>query len=262
VSLVPLAELELFNTKVKALVMSQAQADHEDTSEIIYDRHLSIITEGMEVPIDMTLNYSISKSCTPDVRIRYGSDGVWDEKIVIPQVRSIVRGVIGTASVYEMNEKRDIYSAKVNEILNIQFDKLFGKGCVFVSSSSIQNIYIPPQLQASIMAKQQMNEEVSRKILEIKFSEAEAKQRVAKEEGEAKAKIVNAQGIADSRIIEAKAIGESNRLITESLTKEVLAYKALENEKAQIDKWNGVRSKVVLGKESTPLIEIKEENKD
>lgn len=253
----PLADVDTFNTKVKALIMNNSTANHEDTHEIIYDTHLTILTkENMEVPLDMVLNYSLNKTCAPTIRKQYGQDGVWDEKIVIPKVRSISRGVIGTATVYDLNEKRDMYSVKIKEHLNKQFAEIFSEGCVQVATASIQNIYIPKQLKQSIMAKQQMKEEVSRKEQEVKKTEAEAKQRVAKEKGEAEAKRVNAQGIADARIIEAKAIAEANDKIARSLTPEVLAYKQLENDKAQIDKWDGVRSKVVLGEGSSPLIQI------
>ncbi len=109
------------------------------------------------------------------------------------------------------------------------------------------------------MQKQQMNETVARKELEIKKTQAEAKQRVAKERGEAEAKRVNAQGIADSRIIEATAISKANKMISESLDENVLAYKALENQKAEIDRWDGVKPKVMLSDSSTPLIQV--ENK-
>ena len=256
-SLNPLTDIDVYNTKVKALIMNNQTASKEDSHEIIYDTHLTILTrESMEVPIDMVLNYSLNRGCASDVRKRYGSDGVWDEKIVIPKVRSISRGVIGTATVYDLNEKRDSYSAKIKEHLNKQFAGIFGEGCVNVTTASIQNIYIPTQLKKSIMAKQQMNEEVSRKRLEIQRTVAEAEQRVAKEKGEAEAKRVNAQGIADSRIIEAKAIAEANNKINLSLTANVLKYKDLENKKAEIDKWNGVKPRVVLSRDSTPLISI------
>jgi len=256
-SLNPLTDIDVYNTKVKALVMNNKTANKEDNSEIIYDTHLTILTkESMEVPIDMVLNYSLNRTCAPDVRKKYGVDGVWDEKIVIPKVRSISRGVIGTATVYDLNEKRDSYSAKIKEHLNKQFTGIFGDGCVNVTTASIQNIYIPAQLKKSIMAKQQMNEEVSRKELEIKRTQAEAKQRIEKEKGEAEAKRIDAQGIADARIIEATAIATANKKIAESLTPEVLVYKKLENEKAQIDKWNGVKPRVMMTGETTPLIQI------
>jgi len=256
-SLNPLTDIDVYNTKVKALIMNNQTAKKEDSHEIIYDTHLTILTrESMEVPLDMVLNYSLSKTCASDIRKHYGVDGVWDEKIVIPKVRSVSRGVIGTATVYDLNEKRDAYSVKIKENLNKKFNSIFGEGCVKVSAASIQNIYIPPQLKKSIMAKQQMNEEVARKELEIKRTEAEAKQRVAKERGEAEAKRVNAQGIADSRLIEATAIAKANKMIAESLTPEVLSYKQLENEKAEIDRWDGVKPKVMLGDKSSPFIQV------
>jgi regulator of protease activity HflC (stomatin/prohibitin superfamily) len=256
-SLNPLTDIDVYNTKVKALIMNNSTAGKEDSHEIIYDTHLTILTrESMEVPLDMVLNYSLSKSCASSIRKHYGTDGVWDEKIVIPKVRSVSRGVIGTATVYDLNEKRDSYSVKIKDNLNKKFTGIFGEGCVRVSTASIQNIYIPVQLKKSIMAKQQMNEEVARKELEIKRTEAEAKQRVAKEKGEAEAKRVNAQGIADARIIEATAIAKANREISASLTPEVLAYKQLENDKAEIDRWDGVKPKVLMGTGATPIVQL------
>ncbi len=86
----PLTDLDVYNTKVKALIMNNKTANQEDSHEIIYDSHLTILTkENMEVPLDMVLNYSLSRSCASSIRKKYGRDGVWDEKIVIPKVRSI-----------------------------------------------------------------------------------------------------------------------------------------------------------------------------
>jgi len=261
-SLNPLTDLDVYNTKVKALIMNNKSMVNEDTPEIIYDSHLTILTkESMEVPLDMVLNYSLARPCAPKIRTKYGKDMIWDEKIVIPKVRSVARGVIGTATVYDLNEKRDVYSAKIKEDLNKQFSSIFGEGCVNVTTASIQAIYIPAQLKQSIMKKQQMNEEVARKILEIKRTEAEAKQRIAKEKGEAEAKRIDAQGKADARMIEADAIARANKMISESLDKNVLAYKALENTKAEIDKWNGVKPKVMLN-DAKPLIQIQEPKED
>ena len=256
-SLNPLTDVDIYNTKVKALIMANSTSQQEDSHEIIYDTHLTILTkESMEVPLDMVLNYSLAKTCASDIRKHYGADGVWDEKIVIPKVRSVSRGVIGTATVYDLNEKRDMYSVKIKENLNKKFGEIFGEGCVQVSTASIQNIYIPKQLKDSIMKKQQMNEEVSRTRVSIAKTKAEAEKRIAKEEGEAQAKRVNAKGIADARIIEADAIAKANEKIASSLTPEVLAYKQLENDKAEIDRWDGVKPKVLMGQGSTPIVQL------
>ena len=149
-----------------------------------------------------------------------------------------------------------MYSVKIKEDLNKEFESIFGAGCVNVTTASIQAIYIPQQLKQSIMKKQQMNEEVARKILEIKRTEAEAQQRIAKEKGEAEAKRIDAQGKADARMIEAAAIAKANKMISESLDEKVLAYKALENTKAEIDRWNGVKPKVLMTGDTKPLIQI------
>jgi len=237
--------------------MNNQTAGQEDSHEIIYDTHLTILTkESMEVPLDMVLNYSLANSCASDIRKHYGVDGVWDEKIVIPKVRSVSRGVIGTATVYDLNEKRDMYSVKIKEKLNRKFNEIFGEGCVQVSTASIQNIYIPKLLKDSIMKKQQMNEDVARTRVSIAKTKAEAEKRIAKEEGEAQAKRVNAKGIADARIIEADAIAKANAKIAQSLTPEVLAYKQLENDKAEIDRWDGVKPKVLMGQGSTPIVQL------
>ena len=256
-SINPLADIDMFNTKVKALIMNDGSATQPDTAEIIYDRSVGILTtKSLEVPIDMVVNYSIAKSCAPDIRIKYGVDTVYDTKIIIPKVRSVSRDVIGKADVYEMNKNREIYSNGIEAGLNKEFEDIFGAGCVTVTTASIQHIYIPPVLKKSIMAKVQMNEEVSRKRLEIAKTVAEAEQRVAEENGKAEAKRIDAQGIADARIIEADAIAKANIKISNSLDDKVLAYKALENEKAGIDKWNGVKPRVMLGSGTSALLNI------
>ena len=256
-SINPLADLDLYNTKVKALIMNNKTANLQDTNEIIYDSSVGILTtKSLEVPIDMVVNYSIAKSCAPTIRIAYGLDMVYDEKIIIPKVRSVARDVIGKADIYEMNKNRELYSNGIEAGLNKEFEDIFGAGCVNVTTASIQHIYIPEILKKSIMAKVQMNEEVDKTRMEIEKTVAEAEKRVARENGEADAKRVRARGVADARIIEASAIAEANDKIDASLTDKVLAYKALENEKANIDKWDGVKPRVMMSNGATPLVNI------
>jgi len=249
-SLNPLADLEVMNTKNKSLIMNTKTQTLPDTLDIIYDAPVKIITsKNMTIPIDMAVNYKLSRLCAPSMRINYGVDYTWDTKAVITKVRDISRGTIGSATFEELNAKRELYSIKIKQELNKAFINMFGEGCVTVTMTSIQMIHLPQQLQHSIMEKQQAEQDVAKTKLQ-------AEKRVAKTQGEADSRRIEAQGRADARIIEADAIAEANNKISESLTKEVLAYKQLENDKAAIDRWDGVKPKVMLAEGNNALLSI------
>ena len=217
-SINPMADLITYNTKAKQLEMSGNK--EQDTRDIINDASVTILTrDNLQIPVDITVLYKLKDECAPYVRKEFGTDIVWDNKVVVPVTRDVVRGVVGKdADVYKLNQNREQYAADIKLELEERVNSAMKRQCVTFEMVSIRDIRLPSQLMDSIMKKNQMQEESLRAELEIKKAEAEAKIEVAKAEGTAKAQLA----------------------LAKSITPEMLKWKSMEIEQQAISKWNGI----------------------
>jgi len=216
-SINPMADLIIYNVKAKQLEMSGTNG--ADTPEIINDSAVTILTkDNLQIPVDITVLYKLKDECAPHIRKEFGVETIWDNKVVVPVTRDVVRGVIGKdADVYKLNQNREQYSEDIKRELGERVNAAIKKECVTFEMVSIRDIKLPPQLMESIMKKNQMQEESLRAELEIKKAEAEAKIEVAKAEGTAKAQLA----------------------LAKSITLEMIKWRALEIEQQAVQKWDG-----------------------
>lgn len=216
-SINPMAELITYNVKAKQLEMSGE--NEKDTEEIINDAAVTILTkDNLSVPVDVTVLYKLKDECAPYIRKEFGTDMIWDNKVIVPVTRDVVRGVIGKdADVYKLNQNREQYADDIRNELEQRVNAALKKQCVTFEMVSIRDIKLPQALMDSIMKKNQMEEESRRAELEVKKARAEAEVAVAKAEGTAKAQLA----------------------LTKSITPEMIKWKQLEIEEQATAKWDG-----------------------
>ena len=216
-SINPMAELITYNVKAKQLEMSNTNG--KDTDEIIYDIPVAILTkDNLQIPVDMSILYKLKDDYAPYIRKEFGTDTVWDNKVIVPVTRDVVRGVIGKdADVYKLNQNREQYAEDIRNELEQRINAALKKQCVTVEMVSIRDIKLPAQLMDSIMKKNQMEEESRRAELEVKKARAEAEVAVARAEGTAKAQLA----------------------LSKSITPETIKWKQLEIEEQATAKWDG-----------------------
>lgn len=233
-SLNPMADLITYNTKAKQLEMSGIKANN--TSDIIHDASVTILTkDNLQIPIDITILYKLKDECAPYVRKEFGTDIIWDNKVIVPVTRDVVRGVVGRdADVYKLNQHREQYAQDIKLELENRVNSAMKKQCVTFEMVSIRDIKLPTQLMDSIMKKNQMQEESLRAELEVKKAEAEAKIEIARAEGTAKAQLA----------------------LAKSITPEMIKWRAMEIEQQAITKWNGVLPTTNAGG-TVPFLSIK-----
>lgn len=226
-SINPMTDLDIYNTKSKRLEMG-GMSQRESNPELIVDNSVTILTkDNLSIPVDVTILYKLNKSCAPMIRINYGPDITWDNKVIVPKARDIVRGVIGKdADVYKLNQKRELYAQEIQTTMNADIEKMLNvPNCVSINSVSIKNIRLPEQLTNSILKKQQTEEDVKIANLEIEKIKAQAQAEIEKNIGTAKAQ----------------------EILAKSLTPAMIEWKRLEIEQQRIQKWNGEMPKVNAG---------------
>src|SRR5690606_16197368 len=125
----------------------------------------------------------------------------------------------------------DIFGNKKQELLVAVQDDLSKEmeGFKFDMISFVGGLRVDPLVEQSINATIQATQRAIEAENKVKQSEAEAQQKIAE-----------ARGRAESILLEAKAKSEANRLLTESLSPNLMQYEALQ-------KWDGIMPKVLGG---------------
>ncbi len=183
--------------------------------------------EGLSVELEISLLYSLSFENANKIYKTVGENYL--EKIIIPQFRSVVRGV--TAKY----EARSLYTAdreKLTKEIESELSSLITPRGITIEAVPMRQIKLPAGLTASIEEKLKAEQESQRMqfILQRETQEAERKR-------------IEAKGIADFQDIVSKGISE-----------QLLRWKGIEaTEKLA----NSPNSKVVVigsGKDGLPII--------
>ena len=183
--------------------------------------------EGLTITLEISLLYSLSFEYANRIYKTVGENYV--ETILVPQFRSVVRGV--TANY----DAKALYTAERETLANrieTELSKLVKSRGITLEAAALRQITLPPGLTASIEEKLKADQESQR----MQFV-------LLKESQEAERKRIEAKGIADFQDIVSKGISE-----------QVLKWKGIEATEKLAASPN---SKVVIigsGKEGLPII--------
>ncbi len=190
----PFARIEKMDIRTQDYTMSVARGEGRRKGS---DTITAITKEGLTVGLDITVLFRLNEEKASEV---YKTVGVhYDEVIIRPAIRSIIREVIATYNA------KDIYSEKRKEagllIQSTLAENLAERG-ILVEEVLLRDVSLPDKLSASIQEKLTAEQEAQKYdfILEKEKKEAERK------------------------IIEAEAQRDAQKIINESLTGNYLQY--------------------------------------
>ncbi len=178
------------------------------TGGTVNGREITVSVGGVsggstQAQVDMTFVYSIDGDAIKDLYTEYRSQERFTEQIVTRQVLSISRQVPSDYSAIEFRgSKRGEAEQKILDALN---EKL-GKYGVEFSAVTIQDVRFSPDVEKSLTAIEQANQ---------KAQEAEANQRTKEVENE-------------TLIASAQAEADANKILSESLTPQVIEIRRIE----------------------------------
>lgn len=157
--------------------------------------------------LNVTVQFDKAAELYRDVGLDY------KEKIVVPFYTNIVKEVIPKYGIAEVLPKRE--EIRKETVVKLQA-KLTPYG-ITVNDIALSNINFNEQYNAAIQDKQvqELRVQTERNILEQKRIQAEQA-------------VVQAKADADSQVERAKGEAESNRLISQSLTEEILRNRYIE----------------------------------
>lgn len=218
----PLVNVETMDIKTQAYTMSSVQDEGQQTND---DAISTLSSDGLTLKLDVTIWYRLNEADAPQVYRTIGTDYV--EKIVRPAIRTALRDVsVGYSATDIYSLKREDFVREVTKNLESAFT---GRGIV-LERVLLRNVELPEKVRAAI------DEKIA--------SEQRAQQMVyvlQKEKQEAERKRVEAQGIADY-----------NRIVSQSISDQVLQLKGIE---ATLELAKSSNSKmVIMNGKNMPLI--------
>lgn len=159
----------------------------------------AVTKEGLNLELSITILYNILPDKAPLIKNNFGEDGIYQESVVRPAIRSVIRSVLAqhTAEETYSSEKKaveDQIFSELNAILNPRF--------IQIQAVLLRDVLLPAQLTSSITAKLQAQQEA----LAMEFV-------LQKAEQEKQRKVIEAEGIA-----------EANKVIAGSLTEAYLHW--------------------------------------
>ena len=201
-----------------------------DVKEQKVDETMDILDKnGLSVHVDISVRFNPMFDKIGDLHEKFGINYV--NKLVIPEVRSEVRKVMGRYAAEEIySTKRAEVEAEI--VLETQKVLTSESNNIDLTAILIRSITVPEKIKASIENKLRAEQEA----LAYRFI-------LDKEKSEAERKIIAAEGEANA-----------NKIINSSLTRELLQMRGIE---ATIKLSESPNAKVVIigsGKDGMPLI--------
>ena len=161
----------------------------------------SLSKDGLPIQIDIAVLYRVNPQKAAELLKEYGSD--FDEKIIKQVIRTSTRNAVSEMESSVVYQERDKLHQKIYSEVAVQLEKRY----ISLEDIMIRDIRLPKAVVEAIEQKRRAYEEAQRMqfILEKEKIEAERKK------------------------VEAEGIAKANQIIANSLTREYLTWKFIEN---------------------------------
>ncbi|MBV6510671.1 MAG: hypothetical protein FMNOHCHN_00148 [Ignavibacteriaceae bacterium] len=184
-------------------------------------------TEGLSVQLEISLLYHLNPENANNIYRTVGED--YANRILIPQFRSVVRGVTAKYEAKALyTSGREVLSKEIESELN----KLVNGRGIVVEAAPLRQIILPPGLTSSIEEKLKAEQESQR----MQFI-------LLKEKQEADRKRIEAQGISDFQ-----------NIIARGLSEQLLKWKGIEATEKLANSQNAKIVVIGSGKDGLPII--------
>lgn len=218
----PLVEVEKMDVKTQAYTMSTAQDEGNLKGD---DAIWALSMDGLTIKLDVTVWYRLNDIDAPQVYRTIGVDYV--DKIVRPAIRTALRDVSVLYSATDIySVKRGDFVAGVTKNVEAAF---VGRG-IILEKVLLRNVELPDKVRTAIDEKIAAEQKAQQMVYVLQ-----------KEKQEAERKKIEAQGISDY-----------NRIVSQSITDQVLQLKGIEAT-LELAKSNNSKMVVMNGK-NMPLI--------
>ena len=218
----PTKKVIQYSIRTQQLYMSKDEM--EGSQE---DESLNVGTQGGTVNIDFEMSYSFNPETVANVYRKYG--GLSGKEIVDTIVRGRIRGLVNEiTSQYTVAEVYIDKRQEVNEKITEHLRENLKEVGINVERASLPDVRPDASVLAALTERSKVAQELENE-----------KQRQEKIKLEAESKKIQAQGEADAMLIKTQAEAEANKILSESLTDNVL-------KQMELEKWNGSNATTVV----------------
>jgi regulator of protease activity HflC (stomatin/prohibitin superfamily) len=200
----------IVDTKVRIINYAD-KVDRESTSGdgILTKPSITVLDKrGLPVAIDLTVQYRLNAQLAAQTISNWGFS--WEDKIIDPVARDVVRNVIGQYDAETLPIMRNAIALKIESGIRAAVDRQ-KNGPADLESIQLREIGLPQKVKEQIERVQVAKQEVEK-----------AQQDVERAKQEAFKKETEAQGTANAVTIEAIAQSKANHLIAQSLSPALL----------------------------------------
>ena len=174
---------------------------------------------GLPVSIELTVQYRLNAQFAAQTISNWGFS--WEDKIINPVVRDVVRNVIGQYDAESLPMIRDKIATEIESGLSKNISSLKNAPTI-LQSVQLRDIILPQKVKDQIERVQIAKQEVQKAEQEVQRAKQEALKKAAQAKGVADQARIEAQGKADAITINANAQSKANLLIAKSLTSKLL----------------------------------------
>jgi regulator of protease activity HflC (stomatin/prohibitin superfamily) len=167
---------------LRRLEYTMSAAEGEGRRAQVDDSLWSPTREGLQVGIDITVWHHLDPQRVTDIHQRIGPD--YEEKIIRPAVRSVIRMVISEYPVM------DVYSARraaIQDEINVKIKALLEKDGFAIDEVVLRDVRFTDEFTKAIEAKQIAQQSAEQMKYVLEKEEREAERKVIEAGGRAKA---------------------------------------------------------------------------
>jgi regulator of protease activity HflC (stomatin/prohibitin superfamily) len=190
------------SVRPQAYTMSSKQGEGERANR---DDAIQVLTEdGLQVNVDVTVRYRVDSAKAVQFYRQYRTLGTAEERLIRPSIRSVLRteaGRLPVTVIYTGEGQTRLKQAAERELS----DEFVDAG-IILEAVQIRNVDLPEQYAQAVEQKEITEQTRQRKEDELEVEKLEAER-----------KRIEAEGRADA-----------NRIVSQSLTQEVLAQQYIE----------------------------------
>lgn len=206
--------------------------------------------DGKGLTVDMTFTYRYDADRVADTFTRFKGQSGKDVKnsFIKPNIMSWTKEVTAKYSVIDLlGDKRATLNSELTDYLKQKFEP-YG---IVIESVSLINIDPDEETRSAVQKKVNAQQDLELAKIEQQTANVNAEKEKEVAITKANQEKETAQINAESKLIEAQAQADANRLISQSLTPELIRQQMYE-------KWNGKLPTVQAGNDSSIIVDAKD----
>ena len=208
------------DTKVRIINYANRIESNSNASGITTKPAVTVLDKrSLPVGIELTVQYRLNSQFAAQTISNWGFS--WEDKIINPVVRDVVRNVIGKYDAEALTQMRNDLGAEIEAGIRDSVNNLKNAPAI-LQSVQLRDIVLPTKVKEQIEAVQIAKQAVQKAEQDVQRVKQEALKRAAEAQGVAQQARIEAKGKADAMMIEAKAGAQANQVIAKSLTKQLL----------------------------------------